>query len=276
MSIDQTISDHYTHGSLLQTIESLLPKVGKSTDDVSVEDLGPVDEFHIGGRIATKHLLDQLGFSDQHHVLDIGCGLGGAARFTASAHQSRVTGIDLTEEFINTGNTLCSWVKLDQQVQLHQGSALSTSFDDNAFDGAYMLHVGMNIEDKATLFKEVSRVLKPGATFGVYDIMQVSEGDLAYPVPWAGDASTSKLATPEQYKQALNGAGFTVSAEENRGEFALEFFRQLKEKIAANGGPPPLGLHVLMQDTTPMKIQNMVENIAAGLIAPVEMICQSA
>lgn len=276
MSHENTVSKHYTHGDLLGAIETSVSKLGKSADSVTIDDLAPVDEFHIGSRVATEHLLNQLHFSDQDHILDVGCGLGGASRYVANKHNNQVTGIDLTPEYIDTGNALCSWVGLDKQVTLHQGSALAMPFDNESFDGAIMLHVGMNIEDKDELFNEVYRVLRPGATFGIYDIMRISEGELAYPVPWATESSTSKLATPDQYEQALNEAGFRVSSRDNRRDFALEFFKQMQAKNKANGGPPPLGLHTLMQESTPIKIKNMVDNIAADLIAPVEIVAQKS
>jgi len=273
---EANISQHYTHGNLLGAIEGSVSKLGKTTSSVTVEDLAPVDEFHIGSRIATDHLLRPLGFTEKDHILDIGCGLGGAARYVASQFGSRVDGIDLTPEYIDTGNVLCGWVGLDDRINLHVGSALGLPFKDATFDGAYMLHVGMNIDDKAALFREASRVLKPGAHFAVYDIMRTGSGDLVYPVPWAGDNRTSFLASPEEYRQLLQQAGFTVSAEQNRGEFALQFFKEMQARTKANGGPPPLGLHTLMQDSTPMKLMNMIDNIAAGLIAPVEIVSRKS
>ena len=272
MTDDKTVSNHYLHGNLLQAIEEAITLLGKTIDDIAIEDLAPVDEFHIGGRIATENLLDQLGISEQHHILDVGCGLGGAARFVSSKYNNRVTGIDLTQEYIDTGKVLCEWVKLENSVTLHQGNATSMPFQDESFDGGYMLHVGMNIEDKDLLFKEIFRVLRKGANFGIYDVMRIEEGELAFPVPWATDKSTSKLATPKRYMQALNNAGFEVSKEKNRRDFALEFFSNLREKLEASGGPPPLGLHTLMKESTPIKVNNMIDNIKASYIAPVEII----
>jgi ubiquinone/menaquinone biosynthesis C-methylase UbiE len=89
----------------------------------------------------------------------------------------RVTGIDLTSEYVETGKALCKWVGLDQRIVLHQGSALAMPFADNHFDGAYMLHVGMNIEDKDKLAAEVARVLRPDSAFGIYDVMRTGPGD---------------------------------------------------------------------------------------------------
>jgi SAM-dependent methyltransferase len=272
MSYDESVSDHYSHGDLLNAIEAALSAVGKTTGDVTIEDLAPVDEFHIGGRFATDNLIDQLDFTEQFHVLDVGCGLGGAARYVATKYKNRVTGVDLTPEYIETGKVLCSWLNLDGCITLEQGSALSMPFQDNMFDGGYMLHVGMNIGDKKALFTEIARVLKPGASFGVYDIMLQNNNELVYPVPWATESSTSKLATPVQYKEALGDAGFEISHENNRRDYALDFFKKLREKTEAAGGPPPLGLHTLMQETTADKIKNMINNISNGCIAPVEII----
>jgi len=274
VSFDQSVSEHYTHGELLGAIQSAVAKLGKSIESVSIDDLAPVDEFHIGGRLATDNLLDQLNFSESDHILDVGCGLGGASRYIASKYSNRVTGIDLTQEYIEVGKELSAWVGLDKQVSLYQGSALAMPFKDEAFDGAVMMHVGMNIDDKGRLFAEVYRVLRRGASFGVYDIMQINNGELAYPVPWATDDTTSKLATPGHYEQALTHVGFKVGTHNTRRDFALGFFRQLRQKTEASGGPPPLGLHLLMQESTAVKFKNMVDNITADLIAPVEIIAQ--
>jgi ubiquinone/menaquinone biosynthesis C-methylase UbiE len=276
MSNETAVSEHYLHGDLLKTIQDSITKLGKTVDSVTIEDLAPVDEFHIGGRQATEHFLGQLNFSEQDHIIDVGCGLGGASRYVANKYNNHVTGIDLTQEYIDTGRALCAWVGMDKNITLQQGSALSMPFQDETFDGGYMMHVGMNIEDKAQLFAEVYRVLRPGSSFGVYDVMRTKEGELTYPVPWATEKNTSSLATPAHYKQALIDAGFSVSKENNRRDFSLNFFKELRKKTEAISGPPPLGLHVLMKETTAIKIKNMIGNIVADYIAPVEIVAQKS
>jgi ubiquinone/menaquinone biosynthesis C-methylase UbiE len=271
---EQDVVDHYTHGDLVAAIRSGIEALGKTIDAVTIDDLAPVDEFHIGGRQASEDFLSQLELAPEKHVLDVGCGLGGAARFVAGRYRCRVTGIDLTPEYVETARVLCRWVGLEQQIALRRGSALSMPFADGAFDGAYMLHVGMNIADKAKLCAEIARVLRPRALFGIYDVMRVGQGELTYPVPWATTAASSAVAEPGQYRRALEAAGFAVIAERNRADFALAFFEQLRAKTAAAGRPPPLGLHILMGRNTPEKVQNMIRNISSGLIAPVELIAR--
>ncbi|NRA60318.1 MAG: methyltransferase domain-containing protein [Psychrobium sp.] len=274
---DKTVSEkavlqNYAHGDLLNAIEAGLTKLGKSKENVSLDDLAPVDEFHIGSRGATVHLMQQLAFSAKSHVLDVGCGLGGAARFVATQFNNKVSGIDLTSEYIATGNALCQWLGLSDQISLQQGSALSMPYQSNTFDGAYMMHVGMNIKDKTALFSEIYRVLSPGAMFGIYDVMRVQAGDLAYPVPWASNDVDSLLANEADYVNALQSAGFKVEAVNNRHDFALQFFDDVRLRNEKNGGLPPLGLHTLMQASTGQKLTNLMSNINRKLVSPTEII----
>jgi len=276
MSGTHDVAEHYTHGSLIDAIKTGIAEISKTPETVTIDDLSAIDEFHIGGRTASIEFLDQLSLGAETHVLDVGCGLGGPARFTASRYGSPVTGIDLTAEFVQTGQVLCQWVGLDNTTQLVEGSALDMPFDTASFDAAYMMHVGMNISDKENLFAEVARVLKPGCTFGVYDVMQMAADEISFPVPWAETPATSALASPEQYKSALQKAGFEIIAERNRRDFAIAFFAEMVASTMAAGGPPPLGTHILMGESRAMKVKNMADNIKAGRIAPVELIARLA
>ena len=271
---DDDVSAHYTSGELLAAIRDGVARLGKTPATVTVDDLAPVDEFHVGGRQASEHILGQLGLTQGQHVLDVGCGLGGSARFAAIRYGCQVTGLDLTEEFVTTGQVLCDWVGLADRVALRQGSAVAMPFEAGAFDAAYMLHVGMNIADKDRLCEEVHRVLRPGASFGIYDLMRKGEGDLAYPVPWAQTPEISVVSAPQDYRRALVKVGFTVTNERNRGEFRLWLFENLKARIAKADGPAPLGLHILMGETAPQKVANMTRNIGRGTLVPVELVAR--
>ena len=272
----QDVANHYAHGNLLREIRRGVKALGRTIDTVTIEDLAPVDQFHIGGREASEGLLSQLDLSSAKHVLNVGCGLGGTARFVTTRYKCRVTGIDLTPEYVETARVLCCWVGLDDRIILHQGSALSLAFDDSTFDAAYMLHVGMNIPDKSKLCSEIGRVLRPGSRFAIYDVMRTGGGELTYPLPWATTDATSSVAEPFHYRKALQAAGFVVIAERVRRDFALAFFNELPAKISAASGPPPLGLHLLMGPTATEKVMNVMENIAVGRIAPVELLAQKA
>jgi ubiquinone/menaquinone biosynthesis C-methylase UbiE len=152
-------------------------------------------------------------------------------------------------------------------------SALALPFAPGTFDGAYMLHVGMNIKDKMAVFAEIRRVLKSQGVFGIYDVMQESEGELSFPVPWASSAETSFVESAAAYRRLLDAAGFEVRTERSRREFAIEFFRVMGARAVESGGLPPLGLQILMGAASPRKVENMIGNLEHGLIAPTEIIC---
>jgi ubiquinone/menaquinone biosynthesis C-methylase UbiE len=269
-----SVTDHYAHTDLVAAIQNGLALMGKTTATVTIDDLAPVDEFHIGGRKATEELVAQLNPNAADHVLDIGSGLGGPARFVAGRYECRVTGIDLTREYVETGNVLCEWVGLAHCVSLRHANALAIPFSDESFGAAYMLHVGMNIPDKTKLCSEVGRVLRPGALFGVYDVMRIGDGQLSYPLPWATTHDSNAIAEPEQYRAALRLAGFEIVSERSRKDFALAYFHQQQSKMSAAEGPAPLGLHTLMGERRRDQVRNMIENISAGRIAPFELIAR--
>ena len=270
------ITDHYGKGGmLLQTIVSSLEKAG-FLENLSIDHLSPVDEFHIGGREATQDFLKQLDICKGHKVLDIGCGIGGPSRFVASHFDGNLVGVDLTPEFISCGEELNKMVGLSKKVKLLTGSALELDSvlgkQNNCFDSAFMLHVGMNIEDKNLLMSEIANKLRPGGLLGIYDVMRCGENaieDLDFPVPWATSKANSFVAKPEHYRRALDLAGMKVIAERNRFDFAVEFFSKIKARKEA----PIVGLHLIMDDF-PQKMGNMIKNLKMGRIAPVEMIAK--
>ena len=272
--IERSVALHYGHGTLEAAILEALAAVGRDPAKLVPEDLAPVDEFHIGGRAATAAFANELGVARGMRLLDIGSGLGGAARYFATERGCRVTGVDVTDDYVRVANALAKRVKLADRVDFQRASALALPFEAETFDGAYMLHVGMNIFDKDALFAEVRRVLKPRGVFGIYDVMRVGEGDVTLPVPWASTVTTSFLEDEATYRRLLERAGFTVEKTRNRRDFALKFFRELREKFAASG-PPPLGLHILMGPTAQRKYGNMTRAVQDGIVAPVEIVARA-
>ena len=175
---EQNVIAHYNKNNLYKKIEDGLLELGVSLDAVCREDLNLVDDFHIGGSAATHFILENLSCDQNHSILDIGCGIGGPARYMAEKSGGNVCGVDLTGAYIEVGTQLNDLVRLGEKVSLRQGSALSLPYEVSSFDGAYMIHVGMNIERKEDLMREASRVLKAGKKFVLFDVMKISNEDI--------------------------------------------------------------------------------------------------
>lgn len=274
MEIEQRVAQHYGRAGLEAAILDALAAGGRDPDRLAPDDLAGVDEFHLGWRAATVALAADLALAPGEQVLDLGCGIGGPARYFAAAHGCRVTGVDLTEEFIRTAEALTRRCGLADRVAFRHASALALPFPDGSFDAATLIHVGMNIADKPALFREARRVLRPGARFGVYDLMRVGEGRIVCPVPWATTAETSFVATVDEYRRLLGAAGFTLAGETDRRDLALALWRALRERIAREG-PPPLGLHLLIGPTAPQRLGNVIAAVEQRVISPVQMIAHA-
>ena len=262
---------HYGGAGLLAAIEAGLGELGVTPRAATVDDLAPVDEFHIGGRPATVELARRLEVESGMDVLDVGCGIGGASRFFAAA-DCQVQGVDLNPTYVEVARVLTEWTGLAGRARFEAGSALRLPFEADSFDRAVQLHVGMNIAAKADLFREIGRVLRAGGRLGVYDIVRQGTAAIRFPMPWASDESQSHLADADAYRTALEAAGFEVDVRDRR-QFALDFFAAQDRRAAEAPGPPPLGLHLVMGLGIREKLGNLRRALGEGALAPVEFIC---
>lgn len=268
--LETRVARHYTSEDLLGRIDAALAQLGLSGRNP--DDLKPVDEFHTGGLEATDALLSQLEISPELKVIDIGAGLGGTARHIVHRYGAHVIGVDLTRAFVETGRALNERAGLESAITMIEGSALNLPVAAGTADLAVMFHVGMNIDDKDRLMREVARVLRPGGTFALFDVMRDNTSEeLVFPLPWASERENSFVAHPLAYRTAAETAGLELVTQRNRRDFTLHYFGRVLEAVKTNG-LPPLGIHLLMGETAGEKLRNYVANVEAHRIAPCEMI----
>ena len=270
----KAVTTHYTgQGNLAERILEALTAIGKDPDRLEPRDLAPVDEFHVRGKVATEEMAVKIGLNESHRVLDVGCGLGGAVRHLALNHGCRVTGLDLTPAYLEAAEVLSAKIGLGDQVQFRQGNALEMPFEDGAFDVVWSQHAAMNIEDRAGLYREMTRVLRPGGFMALYDILAGAGGAVLFPVPWARSPENSFLVTPDHWRELLESVGLEIThwrdVSEEGHQYFLNVNRVIKEK-----GLPPLGFHVLIGPEFSEMAKNQLSNLADGRIALIEVIGQ--
>lgn len=271
MTSDAVASHYASSGIADRLLAALRAEIGPEAA-ITPAALAPLDHFHGRGVQATKELLAVLRPLPTDHVLDIGCGIGGPARWIAARAGCRVTGIDLTPEFVTAAGTLTEASGMASQVRCLQGSALDLPFAPASFDRAYSQNVVMNIADKPRFYAEAFRVLKPGGILALLN-GAAGEGEPYYPVPWAATPATSFLSTLDETRRDIAAAGFAIerfhdTTDDIRAQVAAQRRRAEAE------GLPRLGLHVLMGDRMRTYLANSQRSIEDGRLRIVEVLAR--
>jgi SAM-dependent methyltransferase len=259
---ERDVQGHYGHSDLARQILNAIRAAGLDPEQLSPDDLAPLEEFHTLGRRASEELAELAGVEAGLSVLDVGAGLGGPARLLASRYGCRVTAIDLTKDYCEISQLLTQATGLAALVEVRQGDALNLPFADESFDLVWTQHVSMNIADKLRMYQEVARVLAPGGRFAFFDVVAGGVSPIHFPVPWAADPSISFLETPEQMGVLLDEAGFTPVVWQDLTDGVLAW---LEQRVASSPDQAMIGLHLLAPDMA-TKLTNQVHNVREGRV----------
>lgn len=209
-NIKQVHQAEYAAPNLGERLVAALTEAGIPPEDWTPEILGPADQIHGGGLQQTQSHADMVEITPDMHLLDIGCGIGGPARYFATTYNCRVTGIDLTDEYIDAARLLSEKVGLSDRVTFEVGDATALAYEDATFDMAWAMNVTMNIQDRAGFYAGVHRVLKPGGKFCISEAGLGPGGEPYYPLTWAREPAYSFLMPPDDMRGLLESSGFRV------------------------------------------------------------------
>jgi SAM-dependent methyltransferase len=263
---------HYGREGLLETITSLLAVCATTDgdDDPAARALARADEFHPGGRAATDELIRLVAPAPGERALDLGCGIGGPARGLRRAvgPSGAVSGVDAVAEYCRVARALNARVAAIADIVIEQADILELALPGPRFDLAWSQHTQMNVADKARWLDVVRRHLAPGGRYAFHETFAGPAGDPAYPVPWAAGAGESRLVTAEQWRAALDTAGFTARHWLDRTERSVAW---LDEAVAAQraltaAGDPAAALNVglLLGPDAALMSRNLRRNLAEG------------
>ncbi|MCP5381632.1 MAG: class I SAM-dependent methyltransferase [Kordiimonadaceae bacterium] len=265
------IHSYYSPNDLYNKIIDGLNKLGKDLSTLTLDDLQPVDEFHIRGDTATKELIALSGFTSDMHILDVGCGIGGSTRRLSHETGCTVTGIDLSDEYIDVAERLTELLNMQDRVKFHATSALDLPYADNSFDGVWSLQMNMNVEDKLGWLKETNRVLKPGGRAVLYEVCGGKNNTQHFPVPWAQDSSMSFLVPPETFRDIITEAGFEIAVWNDKTDLAqIAFLKAQKPEGKPN--LPILGVYMLVGEDISTKAYNLHRNLDEGRVSLIETV----
>ena len=242
----QTVKDYWGRQGLGQAILDALAASGTSLEHLTIDDLAPLDQFHGGGKAATRRLARLAGLAPGMRILDVGGGLGGPARTLAVEHGCQVTVIDLAESYVQAGEELTARLGLGDRVTHRVGNVLELRFDDGMFDVVWTQNSGMNIAAKEQMYAAFHRVLHPGGQLAFQEPMAGPVQPPHFPIMWARDAAINFLRTPAQMRELLEATGFRARAWDD-------------VTMETSGGSAPVGCSIqslVMGETLPTILDN--------------------
>jgi ubiquinone/menaquinone biosynthesis C-methylase UbiE len=253
------VRDHYRASGLVARLKMALTALGPDDQRLTYQQLSALDQFHTRGLPATAELAKLAGITAGVSILDVGSGVGGPARFLAATYGCRVTGVDLSEPFVDAARYLTERTGQSGQVTFQTASALALPFDDAGFEIVLLQHVAMNIADRDRLYSEIRRVLKPGGKLATFDVV-VNRGEPHYPLPWARTPATSFLLTAAATREVIERAGFRMLAWQDDTEAAKAWIAQQR----ASGPQPSPNLAVVMGPDFAQFAANLARNLMEG------------
>ncbi|SPH17166.1 Sarcosine/dimethylglycine N-methyltransferase [Defluviimonas aquaemixtae] len=261
-----SVQEHYGAAGIAARILAAVPWSRDADPALRAEQLFPFDQLHGRELIATREHAARLNPARTAHLLDIGSGVGGPARYFASTFGCRVTGVDLTSDFVAASQELGDLCGLGDLLTFVEADAGRIPFGDDTFDHAYSFYVGMNLTDKPAVLRECARVLKPGGRLLWTEVTEVA-GEAHYPLPWSRTKEGSHVRTRETLIGQFPSAGFKLLSVEDETAAHLDLVMQVK----ASGRVPSPGLTqanaVVLGADFAERRANYIRGLGEGLFA---------
>ncbi|PYH88776.1 S-adenosyl-methionine-sterol-C-methyltransferase [Aspergillus ellipticus CBS 707.79] len=194
-----------------------------------------------------ESIAQDIGLTAGDHVLDLGCGRGRVAAHMTQYSGAHVTGLNIDPNQIAQARAFNQELGFDANSFVVQDfNTLPLPFEDGRFDAFYQIQALSLCKDLPALFREVFRVVKPGAKVSLLDWASLPDYDPSNPEhaelmsrvkPLIGAVGTP---TPESLEKALTDAGFTVVRSDNASVGGLQaplidkvdfYFRSMRQVI---------------------------------------------
>jgi SAM-dependent methyltransferase len=273
-SVVDKVAAHFAPPDLKQRVSDVLKAAGKDSSNTTVEDLAPLDQWHVMGDIPNRRLAEKAGVKREHHVLDAGSGMGGPARLLAATYGCKVTGIDVTVPYLETAVLLTELTNLTDLVSFQRADATNMPFDDSTFDIVWTQHAAQSVPEKKRFFGELFRVLKPGGRAVVHDLYGGKSPVIHFPAFWGRDDSISFLVSDTEMRRLLEDSGFTVVDwnDTTKEAWASNAAMLEADPAAHQAAIPGLDIFLLFGDETIVMAENSVRDFEVGSIGIFEAV----
>lgn len=177
---------------------------------VAPEQLFAMDQWHYHGLEAVDAAARTLGVGPASHVLDVGAGIGGPARYLAHKYGCRVTALELQAALHAVGVDLTRRAGLDGRVTHVCGDALTEPLPPASFDGVLSLLAVLHIPDRPRLLGRLAGLLRAGGGAYVEDLCERAPFAPSELVDLRAVVFGVTVTSPDTYVSDFAAAGFVA------------------------------------------------------------------
>ena len=160
-------------------------------------------------------LVERAGLKPGARVLDIGCGIGGSSRYLARQHDARVTGVTISPVQVEMADreTAKGEFAHPPEFRVADANNLPADLGDGTFDLLWSVEMISHLQDRDSLFRRASQLLKPGGRFAITDWWRdegLSPTDQAKYIAPIEEGMLVDLPTFSEYARHIVNHGFRL------------------------------------------------------------------
>jgi ubiquinone/menaquinone biosynthesis C-methylase UbiE len=178
-----------------------------------------------GGLREVWALAEHMNLGTSSLALELGCGIGGPARFIAERYGCQVVGLDITERQLDIAMGLTRGLDVEPRLRYTLGDARKLPFCDAMFTHVYSNEAFIHVDDKPRALREAYRVLCPGGVFCIQD-------PVGAPIEIAFLEQSLFPLSVAEYQLALSEAGFVDVSVIDRTAASRQAYAQLAQLVS--------------------------------------------
>jgi MPBQ/MSBQ methyltransferase len=224
---EHMIRNHWINRDNYKDLMAILEREGSDVSDLDIDRLSPKDQMHAGLLDATKTFVEWIGLEPGSSVLDLGSGLGGPARFLASAYRATVTAGELCPELNEAAARITRHMGLEDRIDhLRMDFTAPCDLKTGEFDLVWIQHVDMQVENKPDLYAFAAENLARGGRVVWHDWLAGPGGPVIWPMFWSTDGEISFLVDRVEFTNLLESARLEVTRLEPIPDLTSSWFEK--------------------------------------------------
>ena len=191
------------------------------------------EDLHTGTERENERLAAGADLRAGQEVIEVGCGIGGPARYIARTRGVRVVATNISEDQLRIGAERTEAAGLSHLVRFEYADFHELPYADGRFDCWWCQGAVLHAIDKARVLREAWRVLKPGGRFVMTELVADGEMDGAARAAFDAIAHSPGMWRVAEFDSAFAATGFEVLEREDWTESALIGWERAREATEA-------------------------------------------